>query len=139
MLIDKLKSHIPEQLFNDKTTLEVGFLDGVKYPDGEYVAEVAFKNEFGTSQIPSRPFFRNAIKKNKTKWLKSLEADINKNNDSALEKLGELIRGDIVKSITSLRTPPNSEQTILRKGSSNPLIDTGFMRASVSWTIKNKG
>ena len=38
-------------------------------------------------------------------------------------------------SIVRLREPPNSPYTIARKGSSNPLIDTGTMRTAVSWVV----
>ena len=47
-----------------------------------------------------------------------------------------MARGDIVESITQLDTPPNTPKTIARKGSSNPLIDTGFLRANVTFKVE---
>ena len=42
----------------------------------------------------------------------------------------------IAREITNLKEPPNAESTILKKGSSNPLIDTGDMRKSVKWKLR---
>lgn len=141
MSIKTLKKNIDKKIKNKYTTdkiLEVGFLGG-KYPNGVKVASVAFWNEYGTIKIPPRPFFRNAITNNNKKWVtflkeKAKETSIN----NAFNQTGELIRGDIVKSITKTTTPTNSLFTIMRKGSTHPLIDTGFMRASVSYQIKGK-
>lgn len=35
--------------------------------------------------------------------------------------------------------PPNSEQTIKRKGSNRPLIDTGEMRKAITYVIRDLG
>ena len=37
-----------------------------------------------------------------------------------------------------MKTPENAPSTIAKKGSSNPLIDTGEMRSKVSHEVKNK-
>ena len=50
----------------------------------------------------------------------------------ALQKLGVFGSGIIKKKITSIKTPKNHPFTIMRKGSSNPLIDSGQMRATVT-------
>lgn len=120
-------------------TLEVGFFENAKYPNGEQVAQVASKNEFGTPRIPPRPFFRNAIKKNANKWGEVFKREAsNKAPILALGTLGEVIRSDIVQSINQLNTPPNSPSTIEKKGSSKPLVDTGKMRASVNFRLGGK-
>ena len=100
-----------------------------------YVAQVARYNEFGTSKIPMRPFFRNAINTNTKKWFASMQQLLKANDDRVLEKVGEIARGDIVQSITTLNTPPNKQSTINTKKSSNPLIDTGLMRRSVTYKV----
>ena len=63
--------------------------------------------------------------------------DLVETNDAGISynRLGEIARGDIVKSITKLNTPPNAQRTIEQKGSSNPLIDTGFLRANVTFKV----
>ena len=122
-------------LIKVKGNLQVGFFESAKYPNGIQVASVAFFNEFGTLKIPMRPFFRNAINDNTKKWFASLQQLIAYDNARALDRVGEIVRSDIVNSITNLRTPPNSEATIKRKGSSNPLIDTGLLRRSVTYKV----
>ena len=47
--------------FMGKEKLEIGFFETARYPNGTFVAQVAYFNEFGTLNIPMRPFFRNAI------------------------------------------------------------------------------
>lgn len=123
--------------FLQDKTLKVGIFETAKYPNGEYVASVGFWNEYGTINIPARPFFRNAIAKNKQKWIGAFQNFAKKAQDceSAMEMLGEIASGDIKDSITSLNTPPNAPSTIKKKKSSNPLIDTGLLRNSISYEV----
>ena len=53
----------------------------------------------------------------------------------ALARLGIQAADDIRSEITSLSLPANSPVTIAIKGSSNPLIDTGEMRAAVTHQV----
>lgn len=120
--------------------IEVGVFEGAKYPDGKSVAKVAKDNEFGTSKIPARPAFRNAIFKNRGKWNKILIEQLksDKDADKSLQTVGVFMVGDIQQEITNTTTPPNAPMTIKKKKSSHPLIDTGFLRASVaSRVVKN--
>ena len=118
--------------FMGKEKLEIGFFETARYPNGTFVAQVAYFNEFGTLNIPMRPFFRNAINKNIKKWYATLQSGINQNAtpSKALAIVGEVARADIVKS------PPNAQSTIKQKKSTNPLIDTGLMRRSVTYKVK---
>lgn len=124
--------------FMGKEKLEIGFFETARYPNGTFVAQVAYFNEFGTLNIPMRPFFRNAINKNIKKWYVTLQNAINQNAtpSKALSIVGEVARADIIQSITDLRTPPNAQSTIKQKKSTNPLIDTGLMRRSVTYKVK---
>lgn len=124
--------------FMGKEKLEIGFFETARYPNGVFVAQVARYNEFGTLNIPMRPFFRNAIQKNIKKWYATLQNAINQNAtpNKALSIVGEVARADIIQSITDLRTPPNAQSTIKQKKSTNPLIDTGLMRRSVTYKVK---
>lgn len=119
-------------------SLEVGFLESAKYPNGQSVAKVAYWNNYGIG-MPSRPFFTNAVANNSEKWNNAIKSILQKqekiNFTAVLDTLGNLIVADIQKSITDIRTPPNSKITIEKKKSSNPLIDTGLMRSSVTYRI----
>ena len=55
--------------------------------------------------------------------------------DMTLNKIGVTAVGLVQKYMTDLRTPPNAASTIKKKGSSNPLIDSGALRQSVSYKI----
>ena len=103
--------------FMGKEKLEIGFFETARYPNGTFVAQVARYNEFGTLNIPMRPFFRNAINKNIKKWYATLQNAITQNAtpSKALSIVGEVARADIIQSITDLRTPPNAESTKKKK------------------------
>ena len=135
VLIDEISQEL-KPLAN-KNQLRVGFFETSKYDDGTFVADVAKNNEFGTLKIPSRPFFRNAIENNTKKWVNFLAKDLVKSENAAMSynRLGEVARGDIVKSINQTNSPANSPITIEAKGSSKPLIDTGFLRANVTFKV----
>lgn len=134
--IRKKEKAFKSNIFTNKK-LKVGIFESAKYDDGTPVAQVAFWQEFGTAKIPMRPFMRNAIAKNTRKWGDSVKTALIGTNDSekALKMLGEIMRGDIVLSLTNLNTPPNAPSTIKQKGSSNPLIDTGLLRNSITWEL----
>lgn len=134
--IRKKEKAFKSNIFTNKK-LKVGIFESAKYDDGTPVAQVAFWQEFGTAKIPMRPFLRNAIAKNERKWGDSVKTALIGTNDGekALKMLGEIMRGDIVLSLTNLNTPPNAPSTIKQKGSSNPLIDTGLLRNSISWEL----
>ena len=153
--LQKIKDRL-EKSINTKLQLEVGFFSSAKYDTGEYVAQVAYWNEYGTTLSPPRPFFRNAIKENSKKWLQLFKDTQFKTNNmmNTLGVVGTIAKDDIATSIIELSSPPNSETTInggwvrhsngksfyvKGKGSSNPLVDTGFMNKSVTYEITEKG
>lgn len=120
-------------------TVEVVFFKGTHtYPNGKDVTEVARDNDKGTKRIPERPFMIPAGNKAANKTINITVHSIAGGMDEqqALSKAGELFVGFIQKEITNLKEPPNAESTILKKGSSNPLIDTGDMRKSVKWKLR---
>lgn len=128
--------------------LRVGFpaskTGGVQYPDGERVVDIAAQNEFGSSEqnIPSRPFMA-LSKKDATDVLREtfrkLTPKINREQETklqAIETVGPFVADVFKNTITELTSPPNSPFTIAMKGSSNPLIDTGLMRQTLTYEVK---
>lgn len=121
----------------DIPTLRVGFPGGSE--DG--VLARAVYNHYGTPTIPARPFISLSVRKNRAKYrslLRNSAAGILKGDTtptSALTILGLAAVADIQQTIVDLRDPPNAESTIRGKGSSNPLIDTGQMRQSVTFKV----
>lgn len=118
--------------------LKAGFFVGTKYKGGKDVTTVARDNDQGTKRIPQREFMLPASIKSSNKIINTTVNNIANGMDEsqALSKAGELFVGFIQKEITNLKEPPNSPYTIEKKGSSNPLIDTGLMRSKVEWKLR---
>lgn len=120
-------------------TVDVGFFVGsAKYKGGKDVTTVARENDKGTKRIPERPFMIPAGIKAANKTINITVSSIVSGMDEkqALSRAGILFKNAIQREITDLKEPPNAESTILKKGSSNPLIDTGLMRSKVDWKFK---
>ena len=137
----KLERFLREAGKGGASTVKVGFFSTAKYQDGTPVAAVAAWNEFGTKTIPERRFFRQAIADSRTRRgiVNTLKNGIDPErmivDETLADTIGAVVTGQVQESITALRNPPNSPKTIRRKRSSNPLIDTGMMRASVGWSV----
>ena len=137
----KLERLLREAAKGGVSGVRVGFFSTAKYQDGTPVAAVAAKNEFGTGdgRIPERPFFRRAMAETEDGITNVLKSGIDPQkmvvDERLAEKVGAYVQGEIQESITALKEPPNVPETIANKGSSNPLIDTGFMRESVAYEV----
>lgn len=128
--------------------IRVGFPESkagsVQYPDGERVTDIAAQNEFGSEsmKIPARPFMKKSTKPISDFLKESIPKLVKKINRRASTKketantVAPFTSAIIKKSITDLKSPPNAPLTITKKGSANPLIDTGLMRQTVSFEIK---
>ena len=119
-------------------TIEVGFFKGTHtYPNGKDVTEVAKKNDKGIG-VPERPFMIPAGNKAANKTINITVHSIAGGMDEsqALSRAGIMFKNAIQREITNLKEPPNAQSTILKKGSSNPLIDTGLMRSKVEWKLR---
>lgn len=119
--------------------------DGSKqYEDGQTVADIANVHEFGLGHVPQRSFIRAyfdgnevKLKENVVKLLESVVAG-KRTKEQVLEILGARIVGEIQQRISKGISPPLKKQTIDRKGSSKPLIDTGQLRASITYDVNGK-
>ncbi len=131
------------------------------YPDGTSVVQVGIDHEFGSdtprtytstrgnqvsvSGIPERSFMRSTAKEGRERWgkimvkgVKDAIAGKNKSVD-IVEAVGLIAESDVKQKITTISEPPNSPQVIAEKGSSNPLIDTGHLRQSITHVVKEGG
>lgn len=103
------------------------------------VLNKAIWNHFGTRNIPERPFLSNAMNDNRSKYIAALNRSAFKilSGETTVGevtlKLGILAQGDVQTEIVNLSDPANAPATIKKKGSSNPLIDTGEMKNSVTF------
>lgn len=119
-------------------SIDVGFFVGTKYKNGKDVTTIARDNDQGTKNIPERPFMIPAGNKAANKTINITVNSIAGGMDEsqALSRAGIMFKNAIQREITNLKEPPNAESTILKKGSSNPLIDTGLMRSKVEWKLR---
>ena len=112
--------------------------------DGVDIANIAMWNELGTSRAPARPFLRKSVDENADKIKAMCKKQLQRlvqgaSAEDVLEKLGVFQKGLIQKKIVAGSFEPNAASTIRKKKSSRPLIDTGRMRQSVNFVIRNKG
>jgi len=110
------------------------------------LAEIGAILEFGTARIPPRPFLANGLKigQDRLRALsKALLAQIVQGKqtiEGGLGILGAVAAGIIQKNIAQEGAfAKNAQSTIDMKGSSKPLIDTGQLRQSISWSVQGKG
>lgn len=119
----------------------VGFQDTAQYPDGTSVVFVAICNEYGTEDIPARPFFAPAIDENESQIHAWREDLIGQYLDGKLalrpmlEELGKRVVKLVQAKIRSNVPPPNAPSTVEKKGHSQTLIDTETMLKSVTYKV----
>jgi len=117
--------------------------------------ELGVVHEFGTAGvslgrsgatsggIPARSFIRSTFDQKQKRWLalmaraaKVLYSEKVLNPRQVLGVVGEKAKSDIIRTINKGIPPALVPSTIRRKGSSKPLIDTGQLKASITWAIR---
>lgn len=92
--------------------------------------------------IPERSFIRTGHDENIDKVMKQTDRAISAvvagtmSVDDMLDLCGEQLATAIKEYARELSSPPNSSLTTEWKGSSNPLVDTGNMIASIDWKVE---
>lgn len=122
--------------------IHVGFQSGESpYEGGADLVDIAAFNEYGTSDIPARPFMRQSWE-NHEEDLKRVCQQANNiiarggSVEEACRVIGVAGVGLIQQEIVDGSFEPNAPSTIAKKGSARPLIDTGHMRQSVKYVVK---
>lgn len=138
--------------------VKVGIFEDAKTPDGESIAFYAACNEFGTKDIPSRPFMRLTAQRNMNKWaaiFKNVTQDkIIENPDvarCAFWRIGRQAQSDMSDTILSNIPPPNADAyrewkeskpgREARNGNlayAGTLVYTGNMRESIDYRLTDK-
>lgn len=143
--------------------VKIGWFPSSRYDDEKRtpVAYIAAQNEYGNpnKNIPARPFIRPTIAQNNKKWQnigkRGIKAVINRTStvSNVLDSIGISIRDDIQRAITRVYSPPLKKSTIearlarrthsgrLNKTQAQsitkPLVDTGYMLATVSYELSS--
>ncbi len=108
-------------------------------------AELAVVHEFGTEDIPARPFLRSTASAQRAAWEALMRKVLEKvaTRKLPLEKglalIGERAAADVRRTVTSGVPPPNAPSTIAAKGSSKPLVDTGQLLRSIAYEVVPEG
>lgn len=121
--------------------IKIGVQGSDTYEDGTSVLDVAIWNEFGTSRISSRPFVRQTFalygEEAYQQMAKVVEAvGIGVDVNTALATVGQWYENRMKETLSTYPWKRNSLETIKRKGSSKPLIDTGQLRNSIRYEVK---
>lgn len=104
------------------------------------MAELGAVLHFGTDgppKIPPRPWLDTGVMSDVSTYIDYVREQIGKGSDldTVIEGVGILAAGATQQFMTDLRTPKNADYTIMMKGSDNPLIDEGHLRAAVVSTV----
>ena len=97
--------------------------------------------------IPARPFVRNSVINRRAQYTKLLADELRtayagkQGVPEAYEKLALVAGNGVQMEITSPQPPfvPLKPATILRKGSSKPLIDSGQLRQAATGVVRHAG
>lgn len=105
-------------------------------------AQLGAVQEFGTDNgnIPARPWLRPGVESGNEEYLNIITDAIENDQplEQALEVVGVVAVAKVQQYMIDLKSPPNAPQTIARKGSSNPLIDTGSLKSSVTHKVTSE-
>lgn len=110
------------------------------------MAEIAAINNYGDptntlngapAPIPARPFLIPGVAVAIPDIIEAVGEALAEGRDlnQTLDVIGAFAAGSVQTYMTELKDPPNSAYTIEQKGSSNPLIDTGALRQSITWKV----
>jgi len=119
---------------------------GAIHPDGEIDnVSLGVIHEFGApgANIPERSFIRETFDVRVDHWVRTAAKIAEKVYSTtpdrpgrALGVLGEFAVADVRKQIARGIPPPLEAATVIRKGSSTPLIDMGILMGSITWTAR---
>lgn len=129
--------------------VRVGILDDApkQTDDGEpaelSLLEIAAVHEFGapSAGIPQRSFVRATVDAKAgeiAKVQRAVAAGVLAGRitpEQGLNQIGAKVASFMVGAINAGLAPPLKEETIARKGSSKPLVDTGQLKSSISWLV----
>lgn len=126
-------------------SVDVGILGSDSRSDAEGITNALLAQwaEFGIGQ-PQRSWLRAFVDERQAEIEAVVKAETReilagrRTQAQALRRLGVWLQGQIQARIAAGIQPPNAEETIRRKGSSTPLIDTGHLRASITHRVNER-
>lgn len=126
----------------DGAAVTVGLHEEDAGPQDPNAVERGYFNEFGSDNVPARPFMRSTHDTQRLDWIKRMQIDFGRVMDGKLsgrgmlESVGRLATSDIRRAVVNWDTPPNAPRTIAQKGVDDPLVDTGEMLDSIDYQVR---
>jgi len=105
------------------------------------VIDVGIIHEFGLG-VPERSFIRSWVDANRQRCLEAMRRLMlavikgKYERTQALNLFGLWVQGQIQAHISQGIPPPNAPSTIAAKGSATPLVDTGQLRAAITFALR---
>lgn len=143
--VAKIKAAIHKELEKVMTDkfITVGIHEDAGQHDGGITnAQLGATLHFGTQdgRIPARNWLDVGVASGNKEYVQIIADGLEQGlpPEQILEQLGVVAVSQVQLYMTQLKSPANAPSTIARKGSSNPLIDTGVLRSSVTHKITNE-
>ena len=147
---DRGASALVSRLRNARgSRVKVGILDDARKDAGEgrdpgplSLVEVALIQEFGAGNVPPRSFVRATVDEfieDIRSTQHALAVQVFKGSTTlpvALDRLGAKVAAMMQSRIARGIDPPNAPSTVAAKGSSKPLVDTGQLKAALTWKVE---
>lgn len=125
--------------YQSSDSVLIGITDVKKHPNSDLsVVMVGAINEFGTETIPERSFLRTGVADAEKDIANMIKKNGIEDIDETLQLAGLMAQQSVQEKITEIRTPANTPGTVKAKGSSNPLIDTGILRSSITYVVTSE-
>lgn len=88
-------------------------------------------------EIPARPWLAPGVESGTQEYIAEIANAVKNGStlDQTLEIIGNIAVGKVQEFMTELDSPPNAPSTIAQKGSDNPLIADGHLRAAVTYAV----
>ena len=134
--IDAIRRAIEE--FSTTNFVTIGIHeDAGQHEGGVTNAQLGAIHEFGTDNIPARPWLAPGVRSGDVEYLTIITDAVaaGESLSVALDRVGVVAASKAQLYMTELSSPANAASTIANKGSSNPLIDTGALRASIAYKV----
>lgn len=130
----------------DGMSVKVGVLGAAGVEGETSIVDIALIHELGAPRagIPERSFLRSTFEA-KSRQIGRLAEQMAKKAyegqgvEQSLNLMGTYLVAEIRKTIAARITPPLKEATITRKGSDLPLVDTGQLINSITYTVGHAG
>jgi hypothetical protein len=133
----------------DNAHADVGLFEGEAHEGTDLtMAEIGAVHEYGTrdGHVPERSWLRSNHDKHWRRYGQMLDEGYSKilagkaSVFRVLHAIGEKVASDVRKNLTDVREPPLAASTIRKKkGKTNPLIDTGALRAAIRSRVVLRG